>query len=239
MTSCSWTRNTLEIPHLQTKAPQEDSAVMVDFQRLVDEQGALCKEHLNALHKQWLGPRGLFASFGAEVERLGRQAPALDDVDRLKCPQRVREAEVAVAFALAQSNRRGAAINPFSGRKREALCCVVFDESGACTLVERFAAYEAIRHGDSDFFIKLIATTRGVVERRIVFRGLLEHYDRLLPLEQSIYPQGYRPAQQAHLDREEGLYGPLMLPDSLVVLLECISPVDLLNHVKGPMDSLL
>lgn len=239
MTSCNWTHTAMALTHLQVGAEQAGGAVMVHFRRLVDEQAALCKDHLNALHKQWLGPRGLFAGFGAEVERLGRQAPALDDLDQLGCPQRMQQAELAVVFALAQSNRRGAAINPFSGCNREALCCVVFDETAAYTLVERFAAYEAIRQGDSDFFIKLIATTRGVVERRIVFRGLLEHYDRLLPIEQSIYPEGYRAAQQAHLDREEGLYGPLMLPNNLVALLERISPVDLLNHVQRPTDSLL
>lgn len=212
---------------------------MIHFHELVHEQAAFSKEHLYTLHKQWFGPRGVFAMVGEEIAQLGRQAPVLDDVRQLSTPQRQQEAELALAFALAQSNRRGAAINPYTGRRREAMCCVVFDESAGYTLVERYAAYEAIRQSDANFFIKLIATTRGVVERRIVFRGLLEHYDRLLPIEKSIYPDGYRSAQQAHMDREELLYGPLMLDEDIVTLLETLSPMDLLERVQRPTDPLL
>ena len=202
------------------------------FQQLVDEQSQLSRDQLSELHKQWLGPHGVFATFSAEVERLGRQAPALDDLSSLGSAQRMNEAEQAVAFALAQSNRRRAVSNPFGSRSRQDLCCVVFDESRAYTLAERYAAYEAMRQSDSDFFIKLIATTRGVTERRIVFRGLLEHYDRLLPIEKSIYPEAYRDAQQTHLDREEGLYGPLILSTSLAALFETVSPKELLNQIQ-------
>lgn len=234
MTACNSLRRTRTTP----RPLVTDRQVKIHFKRMVNQQAALEKDHLYALHKQWFGPRGLLPTFCAEIEQLGRQAPALDDLNAIESPQRLQEAELALVFALAQSNRRGAVTNPFSGRKREALCCAVFDESGAYTLVERFAAYEAIRQGDSEFFIKLIATTRGVVERRIVFRGLLEHFDRLLPLEKSIYPAAYREVQQAHLDREEGLYGPLMLDDSVVVLLQKMSPVDLLKQVLGSTNPL-
>jgi hypothetical protein len=216
-----------------------DQGFMSDFQRLLDQQSAMSRDQLQAIHRQWFGPQGLFATFCAEIERLGRQAPALDDLTRLGSARRRQEAELAVAFALSQSNRRGAARNPFNGRKREALCCVIFDESGGYTLVERYAAYEAMRQGDSEFFIKLIATTRGVVERRIVFQGLLEHFDRLLPLEKSIYPGAYREVQLAHLEREEALYGPLKLEDSLVTLLETVAPIDLLKQIQSPEDRLL
>jgi hypothetical protein len=209
------------------------SDVSIAFQQLVDEQSQLSRDQLSELHKQWLGPHGVFATFSAEVERLGRQAPALDDLSSLGSAERTDEAERAVAFALAQSNRRRAANNPFGSRSRQALCCVVFDETGAYTLAERYAAYEAMRQSDSDFFIKLIATTRGVTERRVVFRGLLEHYDRLLPIEKSIYPEAYRDVQQAHLDREEGLYGPLILGDSLVAIFETVTPKDLLNQIQN------
>src|SRR5690606_9734067 len=132
------------------------------------------------------GPEGVFATFSAQVTLEGRHALGLEDVARLENKRRLRHVEKAVAFALSQHYRRDASANPFRLQSRESLCCVVYDESAAFTLVERYAAYEAIRQLDSDFFIKLIATTRGVVERRIVFRGLLEHFDRLLPIEQSI-----------------------------------------------------
>ncbi len=239
MTAYNSNHNGIATPASRSWGAQGDDEAMVHFNRLVEQQAALSKDLLYGLHKRWLGPQGLFASFGAEIERLGRQAPALGDLNELQGPQRLQEAERAMAFALAQCNRRGAAVNPFCGRKREALCCAVFDDAGGYTLVERYAAYEAIRQGDSDFFIKLIATTRGVVERRIVFRGLLEHFDRLLPIEKSIYPLGYRDVQQSHLNREEGLYGPLQLDEPLVVLLERISPIELLNQVQASVSPLL
>lgn len=224
------------------KQPCIDADFNVDtstaFQQLVDEQSRLSRDQLSELHKQWLGPHGVFATFSAEVERLGRQAPALDDLSSLGSTERMNQAERAVAFALAQSNRRRATNNPFGSRSRQDLCCVVFDDSRAYTLAERYAAYEAMRQSDSDFFIKLIATTRGVTERRIVFHGLLEHYDRLLPIEKSIYPEAYRDVQQAHLDREEGLYGPLMLGDSLHNLLTRMTPLELLKQVKTPTDAM-
>lgn len=214
------------------------SDVSAAFQQLVDEQSQLSRDQLSELHKQWLGPHGIFATFSAEVERLGRQAPALDELCSLGSAERTNEAERAVAFALAQSNRRRAANNPFGSRSRQDLCCVVFDETGAYTLAERYAAYEAMRQSDSDFFIKLIATTRGVTERRIVFRGLLEHYDRLLPIEKSIYPEAYRDVQQTHLDREEGLYGPLILGDSLAAIFETVTPKELLNQIHNSAEML-
>jgi len=202
------------------------------FRSLVNRQNALSADCLSALHKQWLGPQGVFATLGAEIDRLGRQAPILEELLEFTDGARAEAAERAVTFALAQSNRCAAVVNPFSGFSREALCCVVFDDSGVYSLVERYAAYEAMRDSDSDFFIKLIATTRGVVERRIVFRGLLEHFDRLLPVEKNIYPQTYRETQQAHLDREEAMYGPLVLSDSLMVLLHSISAVELMEKVR-------
>jgi hypothetical protein len=214
------------------------SDVSTAFQQLVDEQSQLSRDQLSELHKQWLGPHGVFATFSAEVERLGRQAPALDELCSLGSAERMNEAERAVAFALAQSNRRRAANNPFGSRSRQDLCCVVFNETGAYTLAERYAAYEAMRQSDSDFFIKLIATTRGVTERRVVFRGLLEHYDRLLPIEKSIYPEAYRDVQQTHLDREEGLYGPLILGDSLAAIFETVTPKELLNQIHNSAEML-
>ncbi|MFJ3481956.1 hypothetical protein ACIPL1_01095 [Pseudomonas sp. NPDC090202] len=208
------------------------------LKKLVAEQANLSAEQLYAQHKRLFGPQGVFDQFNADIERLGRQAPALEDMTLLAIDERIGHAEQALAFVLAQNHRRQACHNPFRGHSREALCCVVFDESGLFTMVERYAAYEAMRQSDSDFFIKLIATTRGVVERRIVFYGLLEHFDRLLPIEQCIYPDNYRQVQQAHLQREERLYGPLLLDGSLAELLESVSPLDLLRQVQSHNDGM-
>ena len=239
MTDCNSSDHSPETVELPEIADHDDDLEMDRFHELVHKQAAYSKEELHTMHRQWLGPCGVFATFGEEIEHLGRQAPALEDLKTLTTPERLQEAEQAVAFVLAQSYRRGAAINPFASLRREALCAVVFDDSGAYTLVERYAAYQAVRQQDANTFIKLIATTRGVVERRIVFRGLLEHYDRLLPIEKSIYPDGYRNVQQGHLEREEALYGPLKIDDDILTLLGTLSAVELLERVQPQASSLL
>jgi len=214
----------------------DEDPVMIAFHDLVHEQASLGSDSLVELHRMWLGPRGVFAALSAEIEHMGRQAPGLDDVQLLETPQRIEAAERAIAYALAKSNRRVATVNPLRGRSREALCCIAFDEYAGYTLVERYTAYEAIRESDSAFFIKLIATTRGVSERRIVFRGLLEHYDRLMPLEKCIFPLGYRAVQQAHLEREEAARGGWMFEDDVLTLLEKMTPLELLRQVMAPVD---
>ncbi|HEY0286980.1 MAG TPA: hypothetical protein VGC62_08220 [Pseudomonas sp.] len=210
-----------------------DADIQFKFLRLAEQQAMLSNDRLCAQQNEMFGPEGLFAQFSAQVTCEGRQAAVFDDVSDIQDTQRLAHAEQAVDFALSRHHRRNAVVNPFGHQSREPLCCVVYDESAAFTLVERYAAYEAIRQLDSDFFIKLIATTRGVVERRIVFLGLLEHFDRLLPIEQSIYPGNYRDAQQSHLDREEAIYGPLELNKPLSELLGDISPSLLLEKVQG------
>lgn len=211
-----------------------EDPVFIAFHDLVHLQASYGTSHLMELHRMWLGPRGMFATLSDEIDQLGRQAPGLDDVQLLSCPQRITAAERAVAFALARSNRRAATVNPLRKLSREALCCVAFDDESDYTLVERYTAYHAIRQNDSDYFIKLIATTRGVSERRIVFRGLLEHYDRLMPLEKCIFPAGYRTAHVEHLQREEALRGEWRTADAVETLLETMTPLELLRTVMAP-----
>jgi hypothetical protein len=208
-----------------------DADTRLNFLRLAQAQAALSFDQLNELQSELFGPEGLFADFSAQVAREGRKASVFEDIVQITLKRRLSEVQGAVDFALSRHQERVTPINPFRQHGREALCCMVYDESGINTLVERYVAYEAIRQMDSDFFIKLIATTRGVVERRIVFTGLLEHFDRLLPVEQSIYPVNYRQVQQGHLAREETMYGPLQLTKPLSVVFQDLSPTQLLEQV--------
>lgn len=214
-------------------AHRVDADIQGKFLCLAEQQSALSIDRLYQRQSELFGPDGVFASFSTQVTREGRQAPVFEDVSKIKGLQRMKHVERAVDFALSRHHRCGAVANPFRHQSREYLCCAVYDDTEAFTLVERYAAYEAIRQLDSDFFIKLIATTRGVVERRIVFLGLLEHFDRLLPIEQSIYPGNYRAVQQSHLDREEAIYGALELNKPLSELLGEIPPMMLLEKIQG------
>ena len=208
-----------------------DSEVLASFSQLSIRQSALTMEQLCALQSRWMGPVGIFAKLTRQIREQGRQAPLLADVAAIKDKQHKALAEKAVLYVLGLLSRRESTDNPFTGMQREHLCCVVFDEQADHTVVERYAASAALRQCDGDYFSKLIATTRNTVERRIVFHGLLEHHDRLLPVEQSVYPINYRAAQQQHLSNEEAVYGKLKLDHPVSELLEHYAPDQLLSRL--------
>ncbi|RMQ47061.1 hypothetical protein ALQ04_00088 [Pseudomonas cichorii] len=207
-------------------------SALMDFQQLATRQSALSMAQLCEQQANVLGPKGLFARFCQEVPQLGRQASVFEDLYEVHDREHQLLAEKTVQFILGRYRRREAVQNPFAGMSREFLCCVVYDELAPYTHAERYAAAEALRQRDSEYFAKLIATTRDTVERRIVFHGLLEHFDALLPVEQSIYPLNYRAVQQSHLDHEEALYGKLDLTRPLSVILEQHTPQWLLENLS-------
>jgi hypothetical protein len=210
----------------------DSNEVAKQYWLLSERQSAQTAEQLCELQSRLMGPVGLFSRLARQVAEQGRQAPLLADLGPLKNDHgRQAMAEQAVQFALGLHWRREATSNPYAGLQREYLCCVVFDELAPFTLVERYAASAALRQLDSEYFGKLIATTRNTVERRIVFIGLLEHFDALLPVERSIYPLNYRAAQQSHLENEERTYGKLELDAPVRELLERYSPHWLLTHL--------
>jgi hypothetical protein len=224
MTACLSREDIQSDQSLWQEPHPADFSVMADFNRLAIRQTALSMEQLCEMQSRWMGPTGVFSRLARQVREQGRQAPALGDLAGLDDTRRQVMAEKSLQYALGVHWRRESVNNPFTGMRREYLCCVVFDDLAPYTLVERYAASAALRQHDGDYFSKLIATTRNSLERRIVFHGLLEHYDSLLPVEQSVYPINYRAAQQAHLDGEEAAYGKLALDRPVRELLERHTP---------------
>lgn len=214
-----------------SRTAMSDAAAMSSFRRLASRQSGLSSAVLCEQQSRLLGPQGRMAMFGRQVAEQGRQASVLNEVPELASSERQEQAERAVDFALGFHLRRPYAENPFGHRCRAFLCVVVYDEMSRYTLAERYAASMALRQLDGEYFIKLIATTRDTVERRIVFHGLLEHFDALLPIERSIYPFNYREVQQEHLHREEALYGRLKLDAPIEILLQQHTPEWLLENL--------
>lgn len=213
------------------KIDTPDAVTLSRFRRLAAKQSGLSNAVLCEQQARLLGPQGRMSLFARQVADQGRQAVLLNDVPELESRDRREQAERAVDFALGFHLRRPYAENPFGHRCRAFLCVAVYDELARYTLAERYAASLALRQLDGEYFIKLIATTRDTVERRIVFHGLLEHFDSLLPIERSIYPFNYRQAQQAHLEREETLYGRLELGAPISAILQRHPPEWLLEHL--------
>lgn len=208
---------------------------LLAFRKLSQRQARMSLQKLNELHNRLLGPKGIFVRLGRQLEQLGRQAPLLDDMAQLCGAERRTLADRAVCYALGYHNRRTVSWNPFRSASRERLCWMVYDKSAPFILVERYVALLALHQRDGMFFSRLIETTRGSVERRIMFYGLLEHHDALLPVERSVYPPTYRAAQQSHLDHEEMVYGPLNLGQPVLVLLESCGPKKLLRQVVAQL----
>lgn len=206
------------------------------FRKLSQRQARMSQAKLNELHDRLLGPKGVFVRLGRELERLGRQAPLLKDMETLCGPARRTLADKVLSYALGYHNRRSASWNPFRAASRERLCWMIYDKNAPFILVERYVALLALHQRDGMFFSRLIETTRGSVERRIMFCGLLEHHDALLPVERSVYPPSYRIAQQSHLDHEEAIYGPLNLGEPVLALLEARGPKRLLKYVMTQLE---
>ncbi|MDB6047329.1 MAG: hypothetical protein JWR17_75 [Pseudomonas sp.] len=215
----------------QTNPVTLGESLPLNCSQLAAQQALLSKKELLKLHTDLVGPSGLFARFSIQVAEQGRQAPSLQLSPDTEHAMSLMLTDQAIEYALARHHRRSYAENPFAGFPRSALCCVVYDESPRTNLAERYAANEELRALDSRYFIKLIATTHNTVERRLVFRGLLEHFDALMPIEQSIYQDGYRDVQQAYLEREEKLYGVLTLTRPLSELFAEHTPESLLARV--------
>lgn len=205
----------------------------MECSQLAARQATLSKSELRDLQGSIAGPQGLFAAFSIQVAEQGRQAPDLQVLPGSRDSTRLMLAEKAVEFALGCHQRRAYSENPFAGLSRATLCCVVYDDLAPYNLAERYAASEELRICDGQFFTRLIATTYNTIERRVVFIGLLEHFDALLPVEQSIYPDGYREVQQRYLDREEKLYGKLNLDKPLSVIFAEQTPESLLASLKA------
>lgn len=219
---------------LQWRDPSRlDEPLPHDCSSLAAQQARLSKAELCDLQARIAGPRGLLAAFAVQVAEQGRQAPDIQSLLESSNPEQMALTNSAVEFALARHHRRAYARNPFAGLPRATLCCVVYDESGPYNLAERYAASEALQALDSRFFVQLIATTCNSVERRLVFKGLLEHFDALLPVEQSIYLDGYREVQQSYLDREERLYGTLDLGKPLSEIFTEQTPESLLASLEA------
>lgn len=208
---------------------------LLAFRKLSQRQARMSAKKLNELHDRMLGPKGVFVRLGRGLEQLGRQTPLLDDMAQLCGAERRTLADRAACYALDYHNRRTVSWNPYRAASRERLCWMIYDKNAPFIMVERYVALLALHQRDGAFFSRLIETTRGSVERRIMFRGLLEHHDALLPVERSVYPATYRAAQQSHLEREEAVYGPLKLTQPVSKLLEAGGPKRLLRRVIAQM----
>jgi hypothetical protein len=136
--------------------------------------------------------------------------PALQDVPDGSDPDRIDLAKRAVAYnASIRSSPPGQAPNPFAGVDREQLTSIIYDDSGTYTVSERYAAWGEQQRQDYISLSNLFARTTNGGDNRLVYKGLLDHFDALSPIERSIYPGDYRDKLVQFLQTQEAQYGTL------------------------------
>lgn len=101
--------------------------------------------------------------------------------------------------------------NPFAGMARNSLSAVTYDDSGAYTTAERFAAWAELRAQDEAYFSKLATKITNGDDRREFYKGVLDHFDDLPPVEKSAYPNGYRDTNERLYQEQLEKWGPLAL----------------------------
>jgi hypothetical protein len=136
--------------------------------------------------------------------------PAQQDLPDSSDPARIDLAKRAVAYnASIRSSPPGQAPNPFAGVDRERLTSIIYDDSGTYTVSERYAACEEQQRQDYNSLSKLFAGVSNGGDNRLVYKGLLDYFDALSPIERSIYPDDYRDKLAHLLQAQEAQFGTL------------------------------
>ena len=101
--------------------------------------------------------------------------------------------------------------NPFEGMARNSLSAVVYDDSGAYTEAERYAAYGELHRQDEAYFSSLYAKITNGGDNRDIFKGILDYFDDLPVVEKSAYPDGFRDSIGGLYQEQIEQWGPLAL----------------------------
>lgn len=127
--------------------------------------------------------------------RRGAAAIAQADSERPDSadPARLKQAEQAT------ESLYGRAANPFAGRSRAELSAIVYDESGAYTVNERYAAANQRTELDNRFWAPVFQRALTTGDWRPVVEAGLVFYASLSPLERTAYPPNYVQLMQQYL----------------------------------------
>lgn len=129
------------------------------------------------------------ARSGADaIARADSEVPASSDAQRL---QQARQATESLY---------GRAANPFTGLSRAELSAIVYDESGAYTVNERYAAANQRTALDQQFWTPVFQQAMQSGNWQPVITAALLFYATLSPLEQTAYPANYVQLLQQYLD---------------------------------------
>ncbi len=173
----------------------------------VERQEAMPQSQLNGLRTS---TDSLLYSFSQSISTgsYNREEllPKTDDPSRLELGQK------ALDYAIARhQSPPGKASNPFAGMARNDLSAVTYDDSGTYTTAERYAAWSELKKQDEAYFSKLFTKITNGGDNREVFKGILDYFDNLPPVEKTAYPSGYRDSIESLYQQQLDQWGPLAL----------------------------
>ncbi len=100
--------------------------------------------------------RDFLRNFHTQLRESGKNASSLSELPESNDPARLQLAKQAANYILAKSSESpmyndASSENPFANLGRKTLSKISFDDSGAYTSAERFAAFAEIEHRDGEF----------------------------------------------------------------------------------------
>lgn len=129
----------------QTKTSDSGVSVVLSFEaKVLSAQASVAKGNW----QKTVGEHGVLLQLATQIKAFGKDAELLKEIPNSDDPAGFELAEQAKNYVLAGGE------NPFSGVARKTLSNIAFDESGAFTAAERFAAMSEISVRDGAFWTK-------------------------------------------------------------------------------------
>ncbi|NUT60118.1 hypothetical protein [Herbaspirillum sp. C9C3] len=162
----------------------QDSSLQTVTKSVIDAARPITRDTLFAIEARLVAARrGAEAIAAADAE-----LPRSDD------PQRLRQAQQAT------ESLYGRADNPFADKSRAELSAIVYDDSGAYTINERYAAANQRTVLDQKFWAPVFQRALESGDWKPVITAALVFHASLSALEQTAYPDNYAQLLQQYLD---------------------------------------
>lgn len=191
----------------ETVSISGQAKALYNLSSAAERQATMSSSELSRLYAK---KQSDFSRFSQVIS--GRNYNEKDLLPETDDPARLAVAQQALNFAVGLSypppNNQP---NPFAGMARNDLSAIAFDDTDAYSEVERYAAYVELRKQDQEYFSTLFAKAQHSNDRREVYKGILEHFDALPPVEKAAYPESYRETVQSLFDKQVERWGPLAM----------------------------
>jgi hypothetical protein len=169
-----------------------------------ERQSKMSKGELNSLHSK---SQSELYNFSLLIYKKNYNRESLlaktDDPERLAISERSLNYAIGLSLSPPKFIK-----NPFEGMARNDVSAIVYDDTGTFTDAERYAAYGELSRQDEEYFSKLATKLTNGGDNREFFKGILDYFDDLPPVEKSPYPDSYRASIDSLYQEQLGLWGP-------------------------------